>query len=543
MPQAELTTRIKVLATIGVMLALLLAALDQTIVGTALPRIVAELNGLDRYSWLITGYLVASTVVVPIAGKLGDLFGRKPFLIAGMIGFVAASALCGVAQDMTQLIVFRIIQGMFGGMLFASAFTVLGDIYPPAERARIQGLFGGVFGLSSIVGPVVGGFLTDNLGWRWVFYVNLPVGLLGVLVVAAFLPFIRTKASWRDIDFAGSAALAAGLIPILVALSVAKDQGWTSVEVLGLLAFGVAMLIAFFMIEQRVKEPIVPFKLFKNRAFAVSMVVGFFAALGMFGMIIFVPLETQGVLGVSVTNSGLLLTPMMFGLIVSSVITGNLIPRIKHYHYLGTLGIALMMVGIYLVAQTTTSTAQSSLTIAIVLVGLGLGITMPLYINAVQSALPQRYLGVGTSQVQFWRNVGGTVSSAILGSILAQRLPGAISTEMTKLHLPAAFQNLMGSSASNPNSLLDPAKIAAAKAKLPPQLVPLFDQAMHAIRSALALTLHDTFMIAFALSSIALIASLFMPDVPLRARQPQRQPDFGETPASPEAAKPGAAVG
>src|ERR1700736_2016606 len=543
MPQAELSQRIKVLATIGVMLALLLAALDQTIVGTALPRIVAELNGLDRYSWLITGYLVASTVVVPIAGKLGDLFGRKPFLIAGMIGFVAASALCGVSQDMTQLIVFRVLQGLFGGMLFASAFTVLGDIYSPAERARIQGLFGAVFGLSSIIGPVVGGFLTDNLGWRWVFYVNLPVGLLGVLVVTAFLPFVRTKASWRDIDFIGSAALAAGLIPVLVALSVAKDQGWTSVQVLGLLGFGVAMLVAFFVIEQRVKEPIVPFSLFKNRAFTVSMVVGFFAALGMFGMIIFVPLELQGVLGVSVTNSGLLLTPMMLGLIVSSVLTGQLIPRIKHYHYLGTIGIALMMVGLYLMAQTTTATSQMSITIDIVLVGLGLGVTMPLYINAVQSALPMRYLGVGTSQVQFWRNVGGTVSSAILGSILAQRLPGAIADQFAKLNLPAAFKNAISSSASNPNALLDPAKIASAKAKLPPQLAPLFDQAMHAVRNGLALTLHDTYMIAFALSAIALIASLFMPDVPLRARQPQRQPAFGELPASAEAGEPNAAVG
>ena len=532
MPQAELTRRIKVLATIGVMLALLLAALDQTIVGTALPRIVAELNGLDRYSWLITGYLVASTVVVPLAGKLGDLFGRKPFLIGGMIGFVAASALCGVAQDMTQLIVFRVLQGLFGGMLFASAFTVLGDIYTPAERVRIQGLFGGVFGLSSIIGPVVGGFLTDNLGWRWVFYVNLPVGLLGVAVVAAFLPFVRTKASWRDIDFVGSAALAAGLIPVLVALSVAKDQGWTSFQVLGLLGFGVAMLVAFFIIEQRVKEPIVPFQLFKNRAFAVSMLVGFFAALGMFGMIIFVPLETQGVLGVSVTNSGLLLTPMMFGLIVSSVLTGQLIPRIKHYHYLGTVGLVLVIVGLYLMAQTTTSTSQSSITIAIVLVGLGLGVTMPLYINAVQSALPQRYLGVGTSQVQFWRNVGGTVSSAILGSILAQRLPGAINTQIANLNLPPAFKNLMGSTASNPNSLLDPAKIAAAKAKLPPQLTPLFDQAMHAVRQALALTLHDVFLISVVLTAIALTASLFMPDVPLRSRQPQRQPVTGEIPAA-----------
>src|SRR6184192_1698540 len=502
MPHAELTTRTKVLATIGVMLALLLAALDETIAGTALPRIVAALNGLDRYSWLITGYLVASTVVVPIAG---------------MIGFVAASALCGLSQDMNQLIVWRILQGLFGGTLFASAFTVLGDIYTPAERARIQGLFGAVFGLSSIVGPVVGGFLTDNLGWRWVFYVNLPVGLLGVVVVAAFLPFVRTRASWRDIDFVGSATLAAGLIPMLIALSVAKDQGWTSFEVLGLLAFGAAMLIAFFMIEQRVKEPIVPFTLFKNRAFAVSVLVGFFAALGMFGMIIFVPLETQGVLGASVTNSGLLLTPMMFGLIVSSVVTGNLIPRIKHYHYLGTIGIVLVMAGMYLVAQTTTSTPQSAITFAIVLVGLGVGATMPLYINAVQSALPVRYLGVGTSQIQFWRNVGGTVSSAVLGSILAQRLPGAIADQIAGVNLPPAFTKAIGSSASNPNALLDPAKIAAAKAKLPSQLTPLFDQAMHAVRDALALTLHDTFLIAVALAGIALIASLFMPDVPLRA--------------------------
>ena len=541
MPQAELTTRIKVLATIGVMLALLLAALDQTIVGTALPRIVAELNGLDRYSWLITGYLVASTVVVPIAGKLGDLFGRKPFLIAGMIGFVAASALAGVAQDMTQLIVFRIVQGLFGGMLFASAFTVLGDIYTPAERARIQGLFGAVFGLSSIIGPIVGGFLTDNLGWRWVFYVNLPVGLLGVLVVTAFLPFVRTKASWRDIDFVGSAALAAGLIPVLIALSAAKDQGWTSFEVLGLLGFGLAMLVAFFFIEQRVKEPIVPFSLFKNRAFAVSMIVGFFAALGMFGMIIFVPLELQGVLAASVTNSGLLLTPMMLGLIVASVLSGQLIPRIKHYHYLGTIGVVLMMVGIYLLAQTTTATTQMSITIDIVLVGLGLGVTMPLYINAVQSALPMRYLGVGTSQIQFWRNVGGTVSSAVLGSILAQRLPGAIAAEVAKLHLPASALGALGKSAGNPNELLDPAQIAARKATLPAQLAPLYDQAIHAVRTALALTLHDLFLIAIALSAIALIASLFMPDVPLRSRQPQGQAAVRDFPTS--AVEPEAAIG
>src|SRR5713226_7059683 len=506
---AELTRRVKILSTAGVMLALLLAALDQTIVGTALPRIVGELNGLDRYSWLITGYLVSSTVMVPIAGKLGDLFGRKPFLIAGMVGFVAASALCGLSQDMNQLIVFRIIQGLFGGMLFASAFTVLADIFPPAQRARMQGFFGGIFGLASIVGPVVGGYLTDHLGWRWVFYVNLPVGILGVLVVLSFLPFVRTTASWRDIDFWGAGALVAGLIPLLVSLSLAS--------LLGLMALGIAMLIAFFVIEQRVNEPIVPFRLFKNRVFAVSIVVVFFSALGMFGMIIFVPLELQGVLGVSVTNSGLLLTPMMGGLIVASILSGQLMTRIKRYHYLGTVGLVLMMVGIYLMAQTTVATTQSTITLAIIVVGLGVGLTFPLYINAVQSGLSHRYLGVGTSQIQFWRNVGGTVSAAILGTILAQRLPGAISEQVGKVNLPPGFKVPAGASASNANSLLNPAAIAAAKAKLPPQMVPVFDQVIHAIRTALSLTLHDLFLIAIVLIALALVASLLLPDVPLRS--------------------------
>ena len=542
MPQTELTTRIKVLATAGIMLALLLASLDQTIVGTALPRIVAQLNGLDRYSWLITGYLVASTVVVPIAGKMGDLFGRKPFLLVGMIGFVAASALCGISQDMNELILFRIIQGLFGGMLFASAFTVLADIFPPTQRARMQGLFGAVFGLSSIIGPVVGGYITDNLGWRWVFYVNLPIGIVGVLTVLGFLPFVRTKASWRDIDVWGSVALAAGLIPLLVALSVAKDQGWTSFEVIGLSLVSVIFLVTFYLIERRVKEPIVPFHLFKNRTFAVSMIVGFLSALGMFGMIIFVPLETQGVLGVSVTNSGLLLTPMMLGLIVASTLTGQIMVRIKHYHYLGTIGAALMMVGTYMVAQTTPSTSQAWLTLSIVIVGAGLGVTFPLYIQAVQSALPTRYLGVGTSQIQFWRNIGGTISSAVLGSLLVQRLPGAINEQVGKLNLPPGFRLPAAASSGNPNALFDPGAIAAAKAKLPPQVIPIFDQVMHAIREALALSLRDLFLVAVALIGLALIATLFMPDVPLRSRLRQAPPAFAEGPGAPEA-EPGIAVG
>src|SRR6202011_6204930 len=317
-----MSRRRTILVVAGTMLALLLAALDQTIVGTAMPRIVADLNGLSYYAWVITAYLVASTVMVPVAGKLGDLFGRKPFLLTGMVGFVAASALCGASQNMAELVVFRSLQGIFGGVLFATVFAVIGDLFPQ-QQARVGGLFGAVFGLSSVLGPTAGGYITDNLGWRWVFYVNLPIGIAAVLIVAATLPFVRSKASVRDIDFPGAAALVAGLIPLMIALSITRDHAWTSPEVLGLLIGSAVMLVLFYVLEQRTNNPIVPFGLFKNATFSVSMITSFLTGFAMFGAIIFVPLIYQGVLGVTATNSGQLLTPMMLGLVGASVLIGQ----------------------------------------------------------------------------------------------------------------------------------------------------------------------------------------------------------------------------
>jgi EmrB/QacA subfamily drug resistance transporter len=503
-----------VLATAGVMLALLLASLDQTIVGTAMPRIVAELKGLDYYAWVTTAYLVTSTTMVPIAGKLGDLFGRKPFLLVGMIGFVVASLLCGQSADMFQLVVFRGIQGLFGGLLFASVFSVLGDLFRPDQRARMQGLFGAVFGVSSILGPILGGYITDNLTWRWVFYVNLPVGLLGVAVVLYGLPYVRSKASWRDIDFLGAGVLAAGLVPLLIGLSITRDHGWTDPLVLSLLLGGAILLVAFFLIEQRVREPIVPFHLFKNNVFAVSMVVGFLTAAGMFGALIFVPLDFQGVLGVSVTNSGLLLTPMMVGLIGASAITGFAMTRIRRYRYLGTAGVAIMMVGLYMLAQVGVNTSQFQVTVDILIIGAGLGMTFPLYINAVQAALPKQYLGVGSSQVQFWRNMGGTIAIAVMGSVLTKRLPENMSAEIAKLHLPPGFKLPNGGS-SSPQALFDPAHLAALKHGLPPQAAALVDQIIHASRVALATTLHEMFMYTLLVLAGALVATLFMREVPM----------------------------
>src|SRR5213078_338749 len=322
---AELTRNARILATVGVGLALFLAALDQTIVGTALPRIVADLNGLDYFAWVATAYLVSSTTLTPIAGKLGDLFGRKPFLLAGMIGFVLASALCGQAQNMTELIAFRGIQGIFGGVLFASVFATIGDLYAPAERATLQGVFGGIF---------------------------------AILVCLVTLPYVAHKASWRDIDFAGAFTLTATLVPLLIALSITQDHDIASPEVIGLLGIAAVMAVIFFIIERRDRHPIVPFELWKNPTYTVSTIIGFLLGFAMFGAIIFVGLVYQGVLGIPATNSGLLITPLMVGLISASIVTGQLMVRIKRYRYIGTVGAVILTIGLVLLAQVTVGTPE-----------------------------------------------------------------------------------------------------------------------------------------------------------------------------------------
>ena len=492
-----------ILATAGTMLALLLAALDQTIVGTAIPRIVADLNGLDRLAWVTTAYLVTSTTMTPIAGKLGDLFGRKPFLLAGMIGFVAASALCGLSQDMTQLIVFRGIQGLFGGVLFATVFTVIGDLFPPDQRGRAQGLFGAVFGLSSILGPTTGGFITDHWSWRWVFEVNIPVGVVAVSVVLAGLPYVRSKASWRDIDFWGALTLAAGVVPLLIGLTITRDHAWTSPQVTGLLALAAIMLGAFVFVESRVKQPIVPLHLFKNSTFTVSMVVGFLTAFGMFGSILFTPLVFQGVLGISATNSGALITPMMFGLLGASTATGFVMRRIRNYCYLGTLGVAVMIFGMWLLSQVTPTTPEWHVVADLIVIGLGLGTTFPLYLTAVQVALPRQFMGVASSQIQFWRNLGGTVGSAILGAVLANRLPDYLTARTAALHLPPQVISSLPKTGSA-NAILDPTLLG----KLPAAFV-------QAIRLALSDTLHDIYIFAGVILVIALVSTVFLKEVPL----------------------------
>jgi EmrB/QacA subfamily drug resistance transporter len=531
---AEMSRNAKILATLGIALAMFLAALDQTIVGTALPRIVAELQGLDYYAWVATSYMVASTTMTPISGKLGDLFGRRSALLVGIVGFVLASALCGQAQNMTELIAFRGVQGLFGGVLFSNVFASVADLFDPKTRARVQGIFGGIFGIASVVGPVVGGYLTDNLTWRWVFYVNVPVGIIALAAVFFFLPSVAHKASWRDIDFLGAVTLAATLVPLLVGLSITRDHDWSSPEVLGLLAFSAIMGAIFFLIEQREKHAIVPFGLWRNRTFAVSMVTSFFVAFGMFGAILYVPLIYQGILGIAATNSGLLVTPMMVGLIGGSILTGQIITRIDRYRLVGTVAMLVMMSGLWLLGQVSVDTKEIEVVRDLVLVGLGLGATFPLYINASQAAVARQYLGVVSSQIQFWRNIGGTIGVAIFGAVLSHDLPKKIQENIAALNLPATIVSSLSTSTS-PQAIFDPAQIAALRASVPPAVQPVIDQILVAIRAALASTTHEVFLYATVIVGVAVVASVFLREVPIRGHTPREQQEVRDAEAREEA--------
>jgi len=503
------------------MLTLLLVALDQTVVGTAMPRIIANLNGLSVYAWVTTAYLVASIGVVPVSGKLGDMFGRKPFVLVGMVGFMAGSWLSGLSQSMTELIAFRAVQGIFGGILFSIIFTVLADIFEPAQLVRVQGLFGAVFGLSSVIGPTVGGWITDNLSWRWVFYVNIPVGALAILTTVFFVPYVKSKASWKEIDFVGVVLLIVGLIPFLIGLSITNTHAWNSPEVLTLLIGGGAVLVAFWAYETRIAgNPVVPFDLFRRNQFAVMALMTFFTAFGMFGGILFVPLLYQGVLSISATNSGNLLIPMLGGLVVFSAISGQLLPRIKYYRIIGVLGIAGMILGLLLLTTVTPSTSPWTVATYTVILGGGLGLTFPLSISVVQVALPQQVVGVATSQIQFWRNLGGVVGTAVLGSILANRLTTHIESQVAALHLPPQY--LLGVPiGGSPQSVLDPNNLAHLRAALAPAARPVFDQVIHAIRLGLADALHDVFLIGAAILIVAMVTSAFLKEVPIpRGRRP-----------------------
>lgn len=428
MPVEERPSRRRVLGSLaGLLLALLLAALDQTVVGPALPRVVESLQGFERYAWVATSYMLCSTVMVPIAGKMADLYGRKGLLLAGVSGFVAASALCGWAgqlplplDGMNQLILFRGLQGLAGGILVAMAFTVIGDLFEPEERPRYQGLFGSVWGLASLVGPLLGGWLTDHLSWRWVFFVNVPVGAVALGVLAVYFQEVRHPRAGGRLDGLGIALFVTTVVPLLVATTAWQQPA----VLLGALALAALSLLAFVAWEQRAPEPLIPFRLFRLKIFWTSVVTVFLVGTVMFGAILYVPLFVQAVLGRSATESGAVLTPMTLMMVAGSFVGGQILARLGNYRGLALTGLLVMLAGQILLGALDGHANLAALTASLVVLGLGLGLAMPLFNVLVQNHVPQEDLGTATSLVTFFRSIGGTVGATVWGGLLAHRLGG-----------------------------------------------------------------------------------------------------------------------
>ena len=413
---------------IAILLAMFLSALDQTIVGTALPTIVTDLKGNDYYTWVVTIYLLTATVSGPIYGKLSDLFGRRPMVMIGVSVFLVGSALSGLSQQMWQLIAARGLQGLGAGAIFPIALAVIGDLFTPAERGKYQGLFGAVFGISALIGPALGGFLTENVGWHWVFFVNLPIGAVALVIIWRLLPPIKHPESVRSIDYLGSSIFAAAIVPILIGLTNKRTMDWTSPEVGGLILLGAALAAVFVWVESRAAEPILPLSLFRNRSISVSMVAVFLASFGFFGAIIFIPQWFQVVFGSSPTQSGYQVLPLLAGLIISSVASGQLISRTGRYRWLIVISMALVAVGLLLMTQLRGDTSLPQIWFWMVIAGLGIGPSLAAFTIVVQNAAPFAQLGAATSALTFFRQVGGTVGLAIGGTLFGS----ALITELPK---------------------------------------------------------------------------------------------------------------
>ncbi|MHB9090224.1 MAG: MDR family MFS transporter [Chloroflexota bacterium] len=529
--RATLSERGRIMVLVGIILAMLLSAIDQTVVGTAMPRIIAELNGLEHYAWTFTGYMLAATVSLPIYGKLSDIYGRRPFFLAGMLIFMAGSALAGTAQDMTQLIAYRGLQGLGAGAMLPISQAIIGDIFSPAERGKWQGLMMSVFGLATIIGPTAGGWITDNWGWRWVFYVNMPFGVLALVAVFITLPRQSVRRE-HAIDYFGAAALIAATVPLLLGFTWAGTQyDWLSPQIVGLFGFSVLMFVVFYLIERRAAEPIINPNLFGNRIFTISVIASFLVSVGMFGAIMYLPLFMQGVLGESATGSGAVLTPMMLAFMASSIVGGQLMSRTGRYKFLALGGFVIAMVGMLLLARMDVTATDALIVRNMIITGLGIGVMMSLFTIVVQNAFPLRRLGEVTASLQFFRSIGGTVAVAVLGTILSSGFHSAFDA-----NLPAALRQIVPADKlamlQNPQVLMSPqvaTQLQQGLGALGPQGQALFQQLMAVTRTSLATAITDVFALAAATMAVALVVTLFLPEVPLRGRHQEPVAEPAET--------------
>jgi EmrB/QacA subfamily drug resistance transporter len=531
----NLNQRAKMEILVAIMLGLFLGALDQTIVSVALPTIVTDLGGQSLLTWTITIYLLTSTITVPFYGKLSDLYGRKPLLMIGIVLFLIGSALSGLSQNMTELIVFRGIQGLGAGALFPISLAVIGDLFTPAERGKYQGLFGAVFGLSSIIGPLLGGFLTEHASWHWIFYVNLPIGIVALYVIWHLLPNVRRPGASHNLDFLGAGVFTVGVGALLVGLTNKQTDDWGTFGVGGLILIGLALGAVFVFIESRAKEPIVPLGLWKDRTYAASIGATFLISFGFFGAAVFLPQWFQFVQGATPTNSGLYSLALLAGLIISSVLGGQLVSRTGKYKMLVLGGLAVMAVGLFLLSHIQADTPLPVLWAWMFVAGLGIGPTLSVFTIIVQNAVPIRSLGVATSNLTFFRQIGGSVGLAILGTVFGTRLTSELTVQLTPLAPkliaagvpPQALQSLGGGQATSLVEVgqdLGTTILAGIPEPIRTQVKPFIGDVVTGIHQAFSIAIGEVFLIGAGMTVLALIAAAFMRELPLRTTMTARQP-------------------
>ena len=528
------------------MLALFLAALDQTIVATALPSIVLDLGGFDRLTWITMAYLVASTTSVPIAGRLSDMYGRKWFFVIGIVIFLVGSVLAGLSQSMGQLIAFRALQGIGGGVMMANAFTTIADIFPPKERGKYMGFMTGVFGVAAILGPLLGGLITDGLSWHWIFYVNVPIAIPVLYLFIKYFPDVHVPRGKHKIDYPGMLLLIAGVVPLLIGLAWADvEYAWGSPQVLSALIFGGVMLVVLVWWETKAEEPIIPLQMFKNRIIAVSLFVTFLTGFAMFGAIIFIPLYFQAVLGASASASGTFLTPMMLGMVFGATISGQAMSRLGgHYRRQGVLGLIVMLAGAGFLSQIDSSTSRLAATGMIVLFGFGMGTTFPLYTIAIQNTVPRHMMGIATSSSQFFRSIGGTIGLAIFGSFMVSRYTDGLKDAFTGEAARAYDAGLLTSVAENPQALIDPKALVELEMTLANSIDgggDLVGEVLNGLQASLAEAISNVFLFVFVILVIALIATTQLKVIPLRGRggAPGGEPGGAPAPESAPASSSG----
>lgn len=515
----HLTQKKKLSIMIAIMAAMFFAAINQTIVSTAMPKIISILDGMDYYTWTINIYMLTSTIATVLVGKLSDMYGRKPFLLIGILLFMVGAFLTGTSNDVFQFIAYRGIQGIGAGVIQSSAFTAVGDLFPPRERGKWMGLLTAVFGFSSVLGPLLGGYLVDHLDWHWLFWIFLPIGIIAFGMIMVLFPKVEGSGK-QSIDYIGSFFMTIAIVPLLLAFSWAgTDYAWGSVQILGLIAASIIFAIVFVLVEKNAKNPILPLHLFKNNIVTVSNIIGFIMNFGMMGAMIYLSFFVQGVLGISPTYAGYVTMPMSIVMVISSTIIGQLISKTGKYKRFALIGVPTMIAGMAIMIFMN---SVPMAILSMIVFGLGLGIGMPVFSIATQNAVSHKELGVVTASTQLFRNLGGTIGIAVMGTVMSNNLKTNLENTMQNSSVvkdlatvdPKITEQIVGF--ANPQALMNKPLLEQTEASLPADVQPIFTKMIEGIRDALGDTLSTVFLTGTIVLVVAFLLVFFLKEIPLR---------------------------